>query len=986
MDGYTRVRLRAVTPRRSPLCPIRLLGYVLRTRSTLAPHSLHLAPHSLRSQVTRPAKTTPNDTNCYTAANPATAVAAAAAAESAAEVEAIKASAMNGRDSYTVNNLAAAAAEAPSKVKAANDPVTANSRDSTCGTIAGVVITLFTITAIARASLRLSLAIAITSFTPATHAASFTSRVLFTVDLHPSLSFTAERALSEHGATLLSRSSFPCASEDGRKKAGGAFGTWAVGGPAALASEKHCNPRDAISEDTLGLALSFSEAGRGASYSALSRIDRRHFFEVMQRHESLLRADTVLCMFPAAACELFMPFNKSLLVVAAHRFDYGRLSLPLRQRIVENLRAIAAVPGNLVAATSVYEAEYIRYYTGLRVMVIPYLPLPFADDGSVASSPLAADPKEDPAAATAAKTVVARASFVLNRNMHPDIAGPLQAEAALHDVSLERMERAFEANGGRFDWGTLASTHLGVVLVPYCVQNAFTGELYRSNIPVFAPSLPLLVDWHIRYGLLSGDRRASQEICWIWNSGCGETSPPFVGEPPWMGHGALPGESSPEEDMAREALWTWLGRIDIYQVFSENIIFFDSPRDLAEKLEEVARSPGRAQTVAVQQARHNALLEGEARAAWGIALAMTGPGRDTIVAGGEGFDRSTCKGGGVCDSGRQGEGLGGTSLLNATVRRTPLRDIPPTFEAGMRIYGITDGATPQATGGGAPSEASSNVRGVKSGADSFLWSHCKSVFHRMLFDVEHPSKWVVSPLKGGEREGELEEDEERQQDSDAGPVSGEVVISASFPAQLQPVYSIQLAVSGTELEEWSTTGDNTVHVGALERERSNQATYEQAPDYDVSRLAALFVPRTSLIGCALDLNVSICFTLYADMNTRVAGSRRRPISEPAGVDPKWIKMGEITCVSMLMASSIPRPAPFVLAAVGSYRVDTRIVLPGQLDESLDLFSSQTFHAVQAGTRAAHGHVVAVHPGPLQPLKLARYDDRMQDLSRRTKGP
>ena len=962
-----------------------MLGYALPAlRDALHARST-LAPHSLRTQVT------PNDANfCTATANPATAVAAAAAAaaaaESAAEVEATKASAVNGRDSYTGNNLAAAAAaaEAAPKVKAANDPAAANIRDSPRGTIAGVVITLFTITAIARASLRLSLgvplAIAMASFTPATHAAFFTSRVLFTVDLHPSLSFTAERALSEHGATLLSRSSFPCASEDGRKKAGGAFGTWAVGGPAALANKKQCNPRDAISEDTLGLALSFSEAGRGASYSALSRIDRRHFFEVMQRHESLLRADTVLCMFPAAACELFMPFNKSLLVVAAHRFDYGRLSVPLRQRIVENLRAIAAVPGNLVAATSVYEAEYIRYYTGLRVMVIPYLPLPFADDGSVASSPLAADPEKDPAAATAAKTVVARASFVLNRNIHPDIAGPLQAEAALHDVSLERTERVFEANGGRFDWGTLASTHLGVVLVPYCVQNAFTGELYRSNIPVFAPSLPLLVDWHIRYGLLSGDRRASQEICWIWNSGCGETSPPFEGEPPWMGHGALPFEGSPEEDMAREALWTWLGRIDIYQVFSENIIFFDSPRDLAEKMEKLARSPGRAQTVAVQQARHNALLEGEARAAWGIALAMTGPGRDTIVAG-EGFARSTCKGGGGCDGGRQGEGLEGTSLLNATIRHTYLRDIPPTFEAGMRIYGINgDAPPPQATGDVASSGASGNIRGIQSGADSFLWSHCKSVFHRMLFDVDYPSKWVVSPLKGGEPEGELGEEEERQQGSDAGPVSGEVVISASFPAQLQPVYSIQLAVSGTELEEWSTTGNNTMHVGALERERRNQAAAapgtEQAQDYDVSRLAALFVPRTSLIGCALDLNVSICFTLYADMNTRVAGSRHRPISEPAGVDPKWVKMGEITCVSMLMTSSIPRPAPFVLAAVGSYRVDTRIFLPGQLDNSQDLFSSQTFHAVQAGTRAAHGHVVAEHPGPLQPLKLARYDDRV----------
>ena len=48
---------------------------------------------------------------------------------------------------------------------------------------------------------------------------------------------------------------------------------------------------------------------------------RRDFFEAYRDDESMQKVDAFVCQYAAAMCELFMPFNRPLIVIAPTRRD-----------------------------------------------------------------------------------------------------------------------------------------------------------------------------------------------------------------------------------------------------------------------------------------------------------------------------------------------------------------------------------------------------------------------------------------------------------------------------------------------------------------------------------------------------------------------------------------------------------------------------------------------------------------------------------------
>ena len=80
--------------------------------------------------------------------------------------------------------------------------------------------------------------------------------------------------------------------------------------------------------------------------------------------------DAYICSHPAANCELFLPFNRSLIVYATTRLEYGRFDelLEVRRPLISevsagrwrewlyNLAILAKRPNTVVAANSVYDA------------------------------------------------------------------------------------------------------------------------------------------------------------------------------------------------------------------------------------------------------------------------------------------------------------------------------------------------------------------------------------------------------------------------------------------------------------------------------------------------------------------------------------------------------------------------------------------------------------------------------------------------------
>jgi len=63
---------------------------------------------------------------------------------------------------------------------------------------------------------------------------------------------------------------------------------------------------------------------RGFSLDPCPNLLRRRFFDAYKNDEEFRRVDLFVCSHPVANCELFMPFNRSILVYATTRLEFGR--------------------------------------------------------------------------------------------------------------------------------------------------------------------------------------------------------------------------------------------------------------------------------------------------------------------------------------------------------------------------------------------------------------------------------------------------------------------------------------------------------------------------------------------------------------------------------------------------------------------------------------------------------------------------------------
>lgn len=245
---------------------------------------------------------------------------------------------------------------------------------------------------------------------------------------------------------------------------------------------------------------------RGFSLDPCPSKLRHEFFEAYRNDEEFRRVDLFICSHPAANCELFMPFNKTMLVYATTRIEFGRNdpNIPWRrpyiterspQRWVEwirNLKLIASSgDGNLIAANNRYDVAFIKYHTGIDALYLPSWCEP--NDGKTY---------------TGNNQTVLLGPYRDNLDplfrdaeswSHPILAGLTRA------VKLSRspiiFKRIHELYPSSYTWEQLLQ-HRAMVLIPYQVSTMFFFEIYRMNVPIFVPSLQLLVSWVREYGIL----------------------------------------------------------------------------------------------------------------------------------------------------------------------------------------------------------------------------------------------------------------------------------------------------------------------------------------------------------------------------------------------------------------------------------------------------------------------------------------------------
>lgn len=78
-----------------------------------------------------------------------------------------------------------------------------------------------------------------------------------------------------------------------------------------------------------------------------------------------------VCTLPVAMCEAFLPFNKSMIIIANIRYEQGRPEAEKWTQLNKNLVTISKQHSNVVAANNKYDQKYIEYFTGVRPLLIP---------------------------------------------------------------------------------------------------------------------------------------------------------------------------------------------------------------------------------------------------------------------------------------------------------------------------------------------------------------------------------------------------------------------------------------------------------------------------------------------------------------------------------------------------------------------------------------------------------------------------------------
>ena len=188
----------------------------------------------------------------------------------------------------------------------------------------------------------------------------------------------------------------------------------------------------------------------------------------------------VLCIRPVAMCELYFPFNKTMILWITDRYELGR-EMAVEWRVWNRMfYRITWNERHLIAASNHYDVEYTRYFTGVRPEYIPH--------------------------------TCSYANNTYNRTRSEFLILPIQ-EAKLRHWFMTELNKTITDNKIRLKFRYLEVdevlphsvlvTYAGIILVPSQVSSVQLCEHYRLVVPLFLPALSLLSIWHDQFGALS---------------------------------------------------------------------------------------------------------------------------------------------------------------------------------------------------------------------------------------------------------------------------------------------------------------------------------------------------------------------------------------------------------------------------------------------------------------------------------------------------
>lgn len=273
------------------------------------------------------------------------------------------------------------------------------------------------------------------------------------------------------------------------------------------------------------------------------------FYDAYRNDTEIQTVDAFACFHVTSLCELYEPFNKSLIIIATSRYELGRFDKERWTKWNENLVRYASTPRNIIGANNLYDVEYIKYFTGIQPQLFPSF-----------------------------------CSYT-NASYNPTIREFLFAKksnAQFFKLFLKNFTDAYKQANGTFQITPLYSkypnykyidiaVHQGIVYVPYQVSVMSFFEQYRMNIPLFAPSKELLIHWECHYGALIY-RTYNWFSKWKGKKSAIEPHP---------SQRLVPDPNSRNETATRY----WIDFCDYYQF--PNVIYYNSISDLVDILQTI---------------------------------------------------------------------------------------------------------------------------------------------------------------------------------------------------------------------------------------------------------------------------------------------------------------------------------------------------------------------------------------------------------------
>ena len=285
--------------------------------------------------------------------------------------------------------------------------------------------------------------------------------------------------------------------------------------------------------------------------SGIVESNARDYFARYRHNKEFLEADALMFSFWPSEFELWMAWNKTLVVNPCHRINMYRCSEATSRRNFENVRRLAMsgpagvfprAPQHVLASSNVYDGEYMRHYTGVN--------------------PILLGCGLEDAIGPNISWVGSRREILWNsyHPLPPELRELLPGSQAPWDgKSFDFVKQL--ADGLRFPHAS-SSVRLkmadlaefkAVVALPYSITNFKVVEQYAMNMPLFVPSPALGASFVV-------DRTAVHGPCC---PGMNETEMPAP-------HTSSPYEFSPnvrpdfDGPSAAAAATFWVGFPEIY--------------------------------------------------------------------------------------------------------------------------------------------------------------------------------------------------------------------------------------------------------------------------------------------------------------------------------------------------------------------------------------------------------------------------------------